>query len=319
MPSYRFRLRWRLEPGHSLKGLDQPLIVSLPESGECELKAIGDQTQTGGQDLALKSGAFEGQDAAKVAGEKLLAGLLLASIRQGFGLSVQPRIPTGGVTKRGKAVLGGDRFDTIHDDAYGLTVFEEMGRTGFVRVPEPRLLTGNYAARFCETWSTAVHDCAELDERTSISCDLYASSRFENSSRARFLLLVMAVEALAEQWNRSEVELALINRLMDAIAKAGLSQEQSAALLSGVGQLKRVSISHACRTYLTRSIAEGIVTDVEAARHFSKCYRTRGQIVHGGTTPSPEELTNKSNRIEKTIRELLTASLEGRAIRQQGV
>jgi hypothetical protein len=61
----------------------------------------------------------------------------------------------------------------------------------------------------------------------------------------------IAVEALAEQWNRSEVELALINRLMDAIAKAGLSQEQSAALLRGVGQLKRVSISHACRTYLT--------------------------------------------------------------------
>src|SRR4029450_9813688 len=114
MPSYRFRLRWRLEPGHSLKGLDQPLIVSLPESGECELKAIGDQTQTGGQDLALKSGAFDGQDAAKVAGEKLLAGLLLASIRQGFGLSVQPRIPTGGVTNRGQAGVGGARFERSH-------------------------------------------------------------------------------------------------------------------------------------------------------------------------------------------------------------
>jgi hypothetical protein len=143
------------------------------------------------------------------------------------------------------------------------------------------------------------------------------SSRFENSSRARFLLLVMAVEALAEQPRRSKAELDLIETLLVAITIAELSEDQRAALLSGVGMLKRVSIGHACRMYLTRSAEAGIVTDTEAVERFTRCYKIRGRIVHGGTTPSPAQLTKESNAMETTIRELLTASIEGRAIQRQ--
>jgi hypothetical protein len=291
--------------------------VNLPDSGECELKVIREPSETGGQDLALKSGGFDSADAAGAAGEKTLAGLLLTSLRQGYGVSTLARTPPGVVTKYGKAMMAGDRFDSIYDDRYGLTVFEDVGRPGFVSVGEVRPLVSGYGTQFCEIWSAAIPDAVALDERTSSSYDLYASSRFENSSRTQFLLLVMAIEALAEQPKRSKAELDLIEALLVAITRSELSQEQRGALLSGVGMLKRVSIRHACRMYLTRSAEAGIVTDTEAVERFTRCYEIRGRIVHGGATPSPAQLTSESNAMQTTIRELLTASIEGRAILRQ--
>src|SRR5262249_2163756 len=174
-----------------------------------------------------------------------------------------------------------------------------------------------YALQFCETWSAAIPDTVELDAHTSTSYDLYASSRFENSSRARFLLLIMAIEALAEQPMRSQDEINLIETLLGVISQAGLSEERRNALRSGVGMLKRESIGHTCRMYLTHSIEAGIVTDQEAPVRFTRLYKIRGQIVHGGVTPPPAKLVSESNKIETTIRELLIASIEGRAIHQK--
>ncbi len=311
--TYRFRLRWRLEHGRSLHGLDQSLTVSIVPAGECELKSVGGQSQAGGQDLALNSGAFDSVAAAKAAGDKILAGLLLASLRQGFGLSIQTRVSRGVVTNHGKKMLAASRFDTVYDDSYGLMIFEDTGRTGFAEVGEARVLLTGPATSFVEAWSAAASAAVGWDERILISYDLYASSRFENSSRARFLLLIMAVEALAAQSKRSESELALIDRLLKTIREAGLSTEQSAPLLSGVGKLKRVSIGHACRTYLARSVAARTVTDAGAADHFSVCYEIRGRIIHGGETPSASQLGDDSNRMERTVRELLMARIEGQA------
>ena len=314
--AYRFRLRWRLEHGRSLEGLHQPLTVNLvPGIGDCELRPVGDESHVGGQDLALESGTFDSVEAAEAAGEKALAGLLLASVRQGFGLMIRARIPGGMITNYGKNMLAGGRFDRVYDDSYGLTVFEDTGRTGFAELSEARFLSNDPAERFVDTWSSAVTNAARWDERILVSYDLYASSRFESSSRARFLLLIMAIEALVEQPDRSESELALITRLLETITEAHLPKEQSAALLSGVGKLKRVSISYACRTYLAWSIAAKAVTDPGAADHFTMCYQIRGRIIHGGDTPSASLLTDHSNRIEKTVRELLMASIEGRTER----
>jgi len=289
-------------------------VTLLPHIGACELKSVGGETQAGGQDLALKSGPFESASEAEASGQKVLAGLVLASLRGAYGVSIQAQVPGGGVTNYGKKTLGAGRFDAIFDDAYGLTIFEDPGRAAFVRIGEMRLSIAARETAFVETWSAAATAAVRWDDRTLIGYDLYASSRFENSTRARFLLLIMAIEALVEQSRRSESEVALIERLLHTINDARLPTEQSAPLLSGVGMLKNVSISHACRSHLGRSIAARIVTDPEAAEHFTACYRIRGQIVHGGATPSASQLSDHSSRMETTVRELLMAAIEGRAV-----
>jgi hypothetical protein len=98
------------------------------------------------------------------------------------------------------------------------------------------------------------------------------------------------------------------------IETAGLPPDRATALKSGVGALKYQSIGHACRTFLRQAIASRILTDSDADAHFSHCYRLRGRIVHRGLTPPISELTNDANRMEPTVRQLLTAAIEGRAV-----
>jgi hypothetical protein len=157
-----------------------------------------------GQDLALKSGPFDSEAAARVAGGKAVAALLLTSLRSGYAVSIQPRAPTGVVTDAGRKFFA-ERLglDTVYDDSYGLTVFEEVGRTRFISAGGMRGIVGQPASAFIAAWSEAFLTAAPCNERVLLSYDLFASSRFENSSRARFRLLVMAVEALVEQAPRS--------------------------------------------------------------------------------------------------------------------
>ena len=89
-----FRIRWRLEHTREFSGIDKPLTVNLlPGIGECELKLISQGTPLGSQDLALRSRPFETEKEAHAGGDKALTSLLLASLRLGFGVSIQERIP----------------------------------------------------------------------------------------------------------------------------------------------------------------------------------------------------------------------------------
>jgi hypothetical protein len=316
--STHLRIRWRFDPGRTLQNFDQPLAAELPTVGVCELKIVGDRAGDVGQDLALKSGPFDSEAAARVAGEKAIVALLLTSLRSGYAVSIQPRAPTGVVTNAGKKFFA-ERLglDTVYDDSYGLTVFEEVGRTRFVSAGGMRGVVGQPASVFIAAWSAAFLTAAPCNERVLLSYDLFASSRFENSSRARFLLLVMAIEALVEQSPRSDAERGVIDRLVAAIEAADLPPDRSAPLKSGVGRLKYESVGHACRTFLRRSIAARILTDSDADGHFTQCYQLRGRMVHRGLTPSISELTNYSNRMETTVRELLIAAIEGRAVKAE--
>jgi hypothetical protein len=287
-----------------------PLLL-LP-GGECELKAVGSESAGGGQQLALKSGAFESSAEALAAGQRATAGLLLSSLRQGYGVSINARVAGGGVTANGKKWLAQDRFDTVLDDTYGLVVFQDIGRVGFVSVGEAEARITGPVARFAEAMSTGIADAIRWDERLLVSYDLYANSRFENSSRARFLLLIMAVEALAEQSARTEPEIVLIDGLLKIVAKAGLPAQQREALVSGIGKLKRVSIGYACRTYLASAVSSTCVSDQGAPEYFAECYRIRGRVVHGGASPNARELANYSAMLEPTVRELLMAHIDGR-------
>lgn len=59
--TFRFRIRWRLEPGRSVDGLNEPAVIDLsPDLTGCELKSVGGETTRGGQQLALLSGRTGG-------------------------------------------------------------------------------------------------------------------------------------------------------------------------------------------------------------------------------------------------------------------
>ncbi len=241
--------------------------------------------------------------------ECALGGLLVMTLRNGFAVQLQPRTPPPIITPYGMEWLaqqiGG--INTIYRDRLGISIFEECGHTRFAGMASPTISVSSKLSPFISEWNCAAETSISL--RNLIAYELYASSRFKSSSRARFLLLVMAVEALGCQIERPEEELLVIDRLLEQVQLSELPESRRKAMMDGIRGLKKVSIGETCRRLIGQAIDSAAVTDPNAASHFRDCYRIRGKIVHSGKTPPPIQLSNESNRLEKTVRELITWSL----------
>lgn len=312
--AYRFRLRWRFERGRSLKELAAPTQAELgADFPDCELKVVGEETRLGGQSLALLSGLFSSADSAREAGEKLQSALVLTSLYDGYGVALAARMPTGFITAYGKEFLNNGRFDTVLDDSYGLTVFEASGRTGFAGVGEITASIAQPTTLFLERLRASLAIAPATESRLLIAYDLLANSRFESSSRARFLLLMMAVESLVKREMRSQEEIAVVESLISLVDNTvNLPAGARDALKAGVGQLRWRSSAGSCREYLLRAESAGVLSQAGAAERFGRYYVTRNKMVHDGITPDAVRLADDSGQLETMVRELLTALMERR-------
>ncbi len=239
--------------------------------------------------------------------ESLLGKLLLASLSSGYAVSMHARKPPGVITDYGLEWFRGKlhNVDTLYRDRLGVTAYREIGSTQFAALGNPGLLTASTFTTLVDQIDAA--GSANLSRRNMISYELYASSRFESSSRARFLLLVMSIESLTEQAPRTTEEQRLLDQVLSLIsADTNVSADGKSALGGAIRMLRNNSIGFSCRKLIEDAYAAGAVSDSAAARHFSECYRIRGKIVHSGVTPSPDQLTTESNRLEPTIRQLIS-------------
>ncbi|MDQ9169009.1 hypothetical protein Q8A64_01160 [Oxalobacteraceae bacterium R-40] len=304
-PVYRFRLRWMLEPGRSVKDFEGAALLALPDIGVCEIKPIAPPNHLGGQSLALIGPPTASREKAMHDAETVLGRLLQATLKLGYAVLLQPSRPQGVITPYGMEWLREQYpgIDTLYPDSLGIAIYEEKGETKFASMGalSPSVLTS--FTSFVQVW-----DCqppVKLSRRNLIAYELYASSRCELSSRARFLLLVMAVESLAMQEDRPADEQALIAKLVEQVKASGLTDPRRDALIGGLQMFRKISISESCRNLIAAAHAQGAIADRDAVGHFRKCYRLRSQIVHSGKTPSPEILSTESNQLEKTVRELI--------------
>lgn len=317
MPSesttFRFRIKFQLEPGRSIKDLEGPTCIELANVGKCELKPSSAADAAEGQTLIITGPRVSSVDLAKTLGSTALGALLGTSLKQGFGVLLQTPRPGGVITDYGMKYafeLFPDN-DTLYRDRLGLTVFEEKGKTAFVDVGQPGILVSSEIGALLDAWG---HESSGYPSvRKLIAYDLHASSRFERSARTRFLLLVMAVEALAEQKSRPESELALVEQMKKSVETAALDKEAKDALIGGLSSLLRVSIGRACADLISTGITAGVIGDSDGVAFFRECYRLRGKIVHAGVAPDVLQLVGFANRLEPTVRALLDWKLKSEA------
>jgi hypothetical protein len=292
-----------MEQTRSVPELGGPAIFDLPGVGMCEIKPLEEQPQG----LVLTGPAYGTAEEAQAASEAALIGLLRLSLRSGYAITLQPRLPPPIIFDAGLEMLA-QQFgvDTIYCDRLGVVVFEERGTTRFAAAGTPTISVTSTFAGLVESWSGQPGD---VTRRALIAYDLYGSSRSESSSRARFLLLVMAVESLAKQSRRPETERKIVQQLIDVVGTTDLGSNRRELLEGGLRVLMNESISESCRQLLRAAEEEGVLADEDPLLFFRDCYRIRGKIVHSGATPTPRELTNLANRLELIVRSLIEREL----------
>lgn len=204
-----------------------------------------------------------------------------------------------------------DSMDALKDRKLGNLLGRLTSLRGSVRRRLDAALDGSIAMDFSSfVDELTLNTSSNISRRNLIAYELYASSRFELSSRARFLLLVMAIESLVIQAKRAEDEQELISHLLEIVGASTLDEIRRTALMNGLQTFRKVSIGESCRSLISEAVKAGVVEDTDAANHFRNCYRIRGKIVHSGKTPSPSALSDESNRLEKTVRQLISWALQ---------
>jgi len=219
----------------------------------------------------------------------------------GYGFALTERTPPGVITESGLALLVPTGMQGLKDEL-GITVFH---------TPPPAIFLGaDFTAsvsvrhtRMVTELQQALTDAGPLDERTRTAYELFASSRFENSSRSRFLLLVMAVEALVERSGRPQDEQDYLAQSVRELEASTLSVDAKATLRQALSSLKMQSISSAAQVMIAGAIS------APAAEAFKKTYGIRSRLVHGGLAISPGKLSDASNQLEPTVKALLLARL----------
>jgi len=131
-----------------------------------------------------------------------------------------------------------------------------------------------------------------------LSMELYASSNFENNNRSKLIMLMSALEALAEQQDFSDELSPLIETLTKVVEDTTIKdQNLKRSLIGQVANLKRESIRRA----ITRLLAEVELSE-EDQRFVDEAYKTRSKIVHEGQrVPELDIINSRLGQILKDI------------------
>lgn len=160
-------------------------------------------------------------------------------------------------------------------------------------------VTGHLAlADFASTLQETFKKLSKAPYRLLLSMELCASARFEADNRAKLVLLVSALEAIAEQQSFDTELTELVTNLSKiigdfTIAEASLKE----SLLGQVQNLKRES----SRRAIKRKLREAGLSDQEVA-FVEVAYGARSKVVHEGLrVPGLNAMTAELDRIIQRV------------------
>jgi len=282
---------------------------SLPEPvGDVALSAAGETLQDAG-DLTFRGRGYATEGAARSAGELFRDWLRVASALFVLGFDVGRDLPLSGLGDAAKAKLEAElRRDGkfLVDDVHGLLVYEEQGEP--VRCSMRGSLIVVQQSSIAHENVLAIASRSALTDKQSLACDLVSLAEHEGSDRGRFLILVTAMEVLAERQERAEGLRAVVERFVEEAQRSQAEarpdeKDGYSSLLSGLRELCSESISWSIRDLAGRSRPD----DLDVRNLASRIYKCRSQLVHAGrSSDDPRDLLT---RTQELVRDMIRYTL----------
>jgi hypothetical protein len=197
------------------------------------------------------------------------------------------------------------------DDIDGLLVYPQDAKIeGYYAKLSDR--GGPPAEKFQRAFSKSYILGKNLDDQLTLAFEIYNSHYFEMSLRARFLQLITVVECLAERRRQKD---AIINHIKSLVefseqhlaVSEEVNREDIDSLVQGINNLKRESISTACRSLIRKHLGE------EEAIVFKKCYDIRSKLSHKGAISSEADLMDYYSKLMIISNRLLHSLLSNQS------
>lgn len=309
--SFSFRIRCKVPTRSGISTSDASLTIS-PPSGRPEvlLRSLNPAHSLADTPWFVISGdGYGAEEDAWQAATRYRSALIRAFAKLRIAVDFGERAPQGGLSEEWKLKME-KRTGRLHlSDVHGMMVFPSE--------PTPNLSWAEGGIRTtinADIVADAVADALGLDElvpdREILAYDLFSASFFAATADARFLNLMMAVETLIDQQERSQPVLSHLDELKERTRTASfLPESDRNSLMGALDSLRNHSVRQAGKK-LASTLQRTQYQGMEPEKFFGHCYSMRSSLVHGRyPRPSRTEVGTAGTNLEKFVGDLLAGPL----------
>jgi hypothetical protein len=200
----------------------------------------------------------------------------------------------------------------VLNNTHGLTAFRSDSQPTFVAMEGASILVRVNLESFKEALSISIALNHKLEDRERVAFTLFNASFFQTTADSRFLLLVMAVEALVDQLSESPQVIHSIQNFMNQINSSSIGDDDKEVLVERLCYLQRESIGRAARRLVKERLGERIYEGKPALKFFKEIYDMRSRLVHGSSSfPTFREVNAIAAPTQAFVSDLLTAPFVG--------
>ena len=306
MPTtYCFRIRFRLSRSQGFESSDTQLVLTSPPEERVELRAAKRGTVLkDAADLILVGKPYASEAAALEAGLRWRGVLQRAFAYLNIGADFGDRAAGGGIGDHWRRQVREQLGVRVLYDVHGVMAFEcepwpvFVSATGTLSSPTP----GERVLAACER-AAALGPTAD---RYQLAYDLYSASFWQPSPDAGFTMLMMAMEAMIDQAERSDEAREQVDRWITELRASALAENEVESLAGSLNRLRKESIKQAGRR-LAGKLGERQYRDEPPGKFFSKCYDLRSRLVHGHyPRPTREEVSSHAAQLRLLVSHLLS-------------
>jgi hypothetical protein len=304
---YTFRIKFNRAPSSPILTDASEIQLPAPEAGIClSLRAMSNKSLKDAEQWALFGEGYKSETDARDAGNRFQDTLILAFGKLLLGVHFGTRPKRGLRLAHVESKPPGKAFL----DVDGLSVYPSDPNLLFVNLSGGPFVTVTSPDRFQAAFRSALEQGRPLTCRERIAFNLFSASYFQPKDDTRFLLQIMAVEALIEQEPKSDEAIAYVTDFIAKINASPLADHEKSSLIGSLGLLQKESITQAGRRLATRILGQKLYNGKPAPTFFSDAYSLRGALVHGDL-PEPEAISRISTHMELFVSDLLTIPLLG--------
>lgn len=313
MADFTYRIRFRL-PKEEALAVDAPSWTLAPPTTPTTITLKSREEQKHIKDsrnLSLWGRGWTTPEEASWAGNRCKVALALTLVRLGSAVDFEERGPPGAVfTHAGLEMMQQHANQPVLPDQPGVMVFKTEPPPVFVSAGF-EVAVSRAAANFERVFAYALTHPRELTDRDSLSLDLYGASYFEISPHAKFLTLVMAVEALLEPQPRPDPVRAHVAELIRFTeTSAALPQNRKESLCGSLRWLLNESIGQAGRRLARERLGTKTYGGLSGPKFFDRVYSLRSNLVHGTQQqPALNEVNEAAANLRQFVCDLLTGPL----------
>jgi hypothetical protein len=312
--TYTFRVRLNRSPTDTIQTEANEIVLTVGEAPLRRLRLHNPEsngTILNSKHLVLTGDGYDTEAEALAAGEQYQDALTVALARHRVGADFGLRAPEGSITEAGLALLQQQQNQRVLNNIHGLTAFKTEPRPQFALF-SANPLRGVNPGMFEQAFSAAVAARPKLTDREKLAYSLFNASFFRESADSRFLLLMMAVEAVLEPVSRSGAEREHVEWLIKSTRDTALPAESRNSMVGALRWLLNESISQAGRRVSADRLGSRNYMNMPACKFFTYCYGLRSSLVHGSTPyPTLDKVSTTVGQLEVFVSDLLTVPVLG--------